>query len=157
MTGIDIGRPMLVRLPDSKLTIANLMRSQLNGAVITVKIGMDMLAKEEQVETDRLLGHGGFFKTPGVGQQILADALNVPISTMETAGEGGPWGMALLASYMHRKTAGETMEDYLVNRVFQSSKSTCIQPDASGVAGFQSYMERYVSCIPAQQASAQLQ
>ncbi len=157
LTQTETGRPMLVRLPDSKLTIANLMRSQLYGAIATLKIGMDMLSREENVESDRLLGHGGFFKTSGPGQQVLADALNVPITTMETAGEGGPWGMALLASYMHRKTAGETMEDYLVNRVFQSSKSTCIQPDASGVAGFQSYMERYVSCIPAQQASAQLQ
>jgi sugar (pentulose or hexulose) kinase len=156
MTGIDTGRPMLVRLPDSKLTIANLMRSQLNGAVITVKIGMDMLAREEQVETDRLLGHGGFFKTPGVGQQILADALNVPISTMETAGEGGPWGMALLASYLHRKAENETLEDYLTNRVFQNAKSSTLNPDPAGVAGFQSYLERYQAALPAQKAAADL-
>ena len=157
LTATETGRPMLVRLPDSKLTIANLMRSQLYGAIATLKIGMDMLAKEENVESDRLLGHGGFFKTPGVGQQILADALNVPISTMETAGEGGPWGMALLAAYMCRKDEGETMEDYLQNKVFAHAASTVLQPDPAGVAGFQAYMERYQACIPAQQAAAQLQ
>ena len=156
LTGTETGRPMLVRLPDSKLTIANLMRSQLYGAIATLKIGMDMLAREEQVESDKLLGHGGFFKTPGVGQQILADALNLPITTMETAGEGGPWGMALLASYMHRKEEGETMEDYLQNKVFHQAKSTCADPDPVGVAGFQSYLNRYQACIPAQQAAAQM-
>ena len=156
LTGTETGRPMLVRLPDSKLTIANLMRSQLYGAIATLKIGMDMLAREEHVESDRLLGHGGFFKTPGVGQQILADALNVPITTMETAGEGGPWGMALLAAYMYRKEENETLEAYLSNKVFYNANSTCVQPDAAGVAGFQRYLERYKACIPAQQAAADM-
>ena len=156
LTATETGRPMLLRLPDSKLTIANLMRSQLYGAIATLKIGMDMLAKEENVESDTLLGHGGFFKTPGVGQQILADALNVPISTMETAGEGGPWGMALLAAYMHHKEENETMEDYLMNKVFCSAASTCLKPDPAGVAGFRSYMERYIASIPAQQAADKL-
>jgi len=153
LTQTENGRPMLVRLPESKLTLANLMRSQLYGAIATLKIGMDMLAREEQVESDRLLGHGGFFKTPGVGQQILADALNVPISTMETAGEGGPWGMALLASYMHRKEEGESLEDYLQQRVFSNAKSIVAQPDPAGVAGFRKYLARYSACIPAQQAA----
>ena len=155
LTGTETGRPMLLRLPDSKMTVANFMRSQLYGAIATLKIGMDMLRREEQVESDRLLGHGGFFKTPGVGQQILADALNVPITTMETAGEGGPWGMALLAAYMRQKASGETLEDYLENRVFANAESTCAYPDAAGVAGFQSYLDRYIACLPAQkQASA---
>ena len=156
LTTTETGRPMLVRLPDSKMSIANFMRSQLYGAIATLKIGMDMLAREEQVESDKLLGHGGFFKTLGVGQQIMADALNVPISTMETAGEGGPWGMALLAAYMLRKADGETMEDYLTNRVFSTAKSTCLQPDRAGVAGFQAYLERYIACLPAQNAAAAL-
>ena len=156
MTGIETGRPMLVRLPESKLTIANLMRSQLNGAIVTVKIGMDMLAQEEQVETDRLLGHGGFFKTPGVGQQILADALNVPITTMSTAGEGGPWGMALLAAYMMRKAEGESLEDYLSNKVFVSADSSTLEPTAEGVAGFRRYLERYKACLRAQAAAADM-
>ena len=153
LTHTENGRPMLVRLPESKLTLANLMRAQLYGAIGTLKLGMDMLAREEQVESDTLLGHGGFFKTPGVGQQILADALNVPISTMETAGEGGPWGMALLAAYMYRKTAGESLEDYLAKKVFADAGSTVLQPDPDGVAGFQAWLARYCACIPAQRAA----
>ena len=154
LSGTETGRPMLVRLPESNMTVANLMRAQLNGAVATLKLGMDMLAREEQVETDTMLGHGGFFKTPGVGQQIMADALNIPITTMETAGEGGPWGMALLAAYMLRKEEGETMEDYLMNRVFAAAKSTCVQPDPVGVEGFRRYMERYVAALDAEKAAA---
>jgi len=157
LTATEAGRPMVVRLPDSRVSIANFMRSQLYGAIATLKIGMDMLAKEENVESDKLLGHGGYFKTPGVGQQILADALNVPITTMETAGEGGPWGMALLAAYMYRKAPGETMEDYLHNRVFSSAKSSCVDPDPAGVAGFASYIARYQACLPAENAAAALQ
>ena len=154
LTATETGRPMLVRLPESNMTVANLMRAQLNGAIATLKLGMDMLAREEQVETDTMLGHGGFFKTPGVGQQIMADALNVPITTLETAGEGGPWGMALLAAYMIRKDEGESMEDYLMNRVFSKAKSVCVQPDPAGVAGFARYIERYQACLPAENAAA---
>lgn len=156
MTGIETGRPMLVRLPDSKLTIANLMRAQLNGAIVTVKIGMDMLADEEQVETDRLLGHGGFFKTPGVGQQILADALNVPITTMATAGEGGPWGMALLAAYMTRREKGESLEAYLNEKVFATADSVTLNPTEEGVAGFKVYLQRYKACLKAETAVADM-
>ncbi len=156
LTDAPIGRPMLVRLPDSKMTIANFMRSQLYGAIATLKIGMQMLWDEEQVESDRLLGHGGFFKTPGVGQQILADILNVPISAMETAGEGGPWGMALLASYMHRKEAGESLEDYLVNKVFANAKSSTLQPDPEGVAGFERFFVRYKAALAAEKAAADM-
>ena len=157
LTGTENGRPMLVRLPDSKVTVANFMRTQLYGAIATLKIGMDILADREHVETDTLLGHGGFFKTPGVGQQILADALGVPITTMETAGEGGPWGMALLAAYMCRKAPGETMEDYLMNRVFHKAKSTTIAPDDKGTEGFQIYLRRYKACLQAQKAAAQME
>ena len=157
LTATETGRPMLVRLPDSRLTIANLMRSQLYGAIATLKIGMDMLAREEQVESDKLLGHGGFFKTPVVGQQIMADALNVPITTMETAGEGGPWGMALLAAYMLQKADGESLEDYLQNRVFATAKSSCVCPTTEGAKGFAAYLDRYIACLPAQKAAAKLQ
>ena len=156
LTATETGRPMVLRLPDSKMDIGNFMRSQLYGAIATLKIGMEMLATQEQVESDRLLGHGGFFKTPGVGQQILADALNVPITTMETAGEGGPWGMALLAAFSRQKAPGETLEDYLQNRVFANAQSTCADPDPAGVAGFQKYLERYIACLPAQKQAAAL-
>ncbi len=156
MSGTETGRPMVVRLPESKLNIANFMRSQLYGAIATLKLGMDMLAQKEQVETDRLMGHGGFFKTAGVGQQILADALNVPITTMETAGEGGPWGMALLAAYMQRHENGESLEDYLQNKVFANAAGSCLYPDPKGVAGFASYMTRYKAALNAQKAAAEM-
>ncbi len=156
LTGTKTGRPMLVRMPDSTMSIQNFMRSQLYGAIATLKIGMDMLWREEQVESDRLLGHGGFFKTPGVGQQILADALNVPITTMETAGEGGPWGMALLAAYMTEKAQGQTLEEFLMQCVFADASSTCVQPDAAGVEGFAAYLQRYKAALPAQQAAGNM-
>ena len=156
LTKTQVGRPMVVRLPDSKMNIANFMRAQLNAAIATLRIGMQMLRDKEQVESDTLLGHGGFFKTPGVGQQILADALNVPISTMETAGEGGPWGMALLAAFMQRKEAGESMEDYLMNKVFSSAKSVTVQPDPAGVAGFETYLARYKACLAAENAAVEM-
>ena len=157
LTKTETGRPMLVRLPECKMNIADFMRAQLYGAIATLKIGMDMLKREEGVESDRLLGHGGYFKTPGVGQQILADALNVPISTMETAGEGGPWGMALLASFMQHKEQGESLEDYLTNKVFSNAKSTCLDPNPVGVDGFKVYMQRYEACLDAQRLSAKMQ
>ena len=113
-------------------------------------------SEQEQVETDRLLGHGGFFKTPGVGQQILADALNVPVTTMETAGEGGPWGMALLAAYMVRREAGESLEDYLNKKVFVTAKSTTLEPTEEGVAGFEAYLKRYKACLRAEDAAADM-
>ena len=156
LTKTQVGRPMVVRLPDSKMNIANFMRAQLNAAIATLRIGMQMLRDKEQVESDTLLGHGGFFKTPGVGQQILADALNVPISTMETAGEGGPWGMALLAAFMQRKEAGESMEEYLMNKVFSSAKSVTVQPDPAGVAGFETYLVRYKACLAAENAAVEM-
>ncbi len=156
LTATEQGRPMVVRLPDSKMNIPNFMRSQLYGAVATLRIGMEMLRSQEQVESDRLLGHGGFFKTAGVGQQILADALNVPISAMETAGEGGPWGMALLAAYMHNRGAGESLEDYLTDRVFATAKSTVINPNPAGVAGFERYLTRYKAALSAQKAAAEM-
>ena len=104
ITGMEEGRPMMVRLPDTSFSFANCARSLVYGAMVTLKLGMDILAGEN-VRMDSLLGHGGFFKTPGTAQKLLAGALNTPVSVMETAGEGGPWGMALLAAYrVHRET-----------------------------------------------------
>ena len=157
LTETEVGRPMVVRLPGAKMTAPNFMRAQLNAAIATLRMGMQMLRDKENVESDMLLGHGGFFKTPGVGQQILANALNVPISTMETAGEGGPWGMALLAAYMVRKEAGETIEEYLANKVFADAKSVTVQPEPDGVAGFEVYIERYKAALNAEKAAAAMQ
>lgn len=157
VTGTEAGRPMFVRLPDSRFTLANFMRAQLYGAIATLKLGIDLLVEQEHVETDRLLGHGGYFKTEGVGRQIMADALGVPISTMKTAGEGGPWGMALLAAYMSRKGEGESMEDYLARRVFARAESQCSQPSPAGSAGFEAFIRRYSACLPAERAAAAME
>lgn len=156
LTQTETGRPMLVRLPQSNMTAANFMRAQLSGAIATLKIGMDMLKREEQVVSRSMVGHGGFFKTSGVGQQILADALGVPITTMETAGEGGPWGMALLAAYMLHK-GQSTLEDYLDEKVFCKASSTVAQPTEEGMAGFRSYLTRYTAALDAQKAAGAIE
>ena len=153
LTATQTGRPMLLRLPQSRMTAANFMRAQLNGAIATLKIGMDMLKNEEQVISRSMVGHGGFFKTAGAGQQILADALGVPITTIQTAGEGGPWGMALLAAYMLHK--GQLpLEDYLEEKVFCKAVSTVSQPTKEGVAGFAAYLTRYQAALAAQKAAS---
>lgn len=154
LTDTEIGRPMFVRLPESRVTLGNFMRSQLYGAIAALKIGVDFLIEKEQVETDRIIAQGGFFKTPGVGQQILADALHTPITVMSTAGEGGPWAMALLAAYMVRRSEGETLEEYLEKRVFAGMESTTLKPDPAGEAGFEEYIRRYLEALEAQKAAA---
>ena len=137
------GRPMVVRTPETKFTLANFMRSHLYTALGVIKVGMDILTKDEGVEIDTVLGHGGLFKTKGVGQKILADAINTPVVVMETAGEGGPWGMAILAEYMVKRAEGEKLEDYLKNKVFGSDAGSRIDPDPEGVAGYEAFMETY--------------
>jgi len=157
VAGIPKGRPMFIRRPDSAFTLANFMRSHLYGAVAGIKLGLDMLKAKERVETDRLLGHGGFFKVEGVGQQIVADALGIPVSAMETAGEGGPWGMALLAAYMLRRGEGESLEEYLDSRVFSRARVVTVQPSPEGVEGFGRYLSRYKACLGAEAAAAALE
>lgn len=142
VTGLEEGRPLLMRRPDSRLTLANLMRAQLYSAMATLKLGMDLLLEKEQVRLERLLAHGGLFKTRGVGQRLLAGALDVPVAVMETAGEGGPWGMALLAAYLRDHT-GEPLEDYLANRVFAAAPVSLLQPEESDRAGFAAFLEQY--------------
>lgn len=153
ITDVSEGRPLFVRRPESNFTLANFMRSHLFTALGALKIGMDILLKEEGVEIDSLLGHGGLFKTKGVGQSILAAAVNAPVSVMETAGEGGPWGMALLASYMLRREENESLQDYLANKVFAGSEGTSMDPDPKDVAGFEEFIERYKKGIAVEQAA----
>lgn len=143
ITGVPEGRPMVVRSPESRFNLANFMRVHLFTALGAIKVGMDLLVKEENVAIDSVLGHGGLFKTKGVGQSILAAAINTPVSVMETAGEGGPWGMALLASYMICKEEGESLEDYLSNKVFAGNAGTSMEPDPKDVEGFEVFIERY--------------
>ena len=150
------GRPMLVRLPDAEMDLANLMRAQLYGALATLRLGIDLLRQKENVRIDRLIGHGGFFKTPHAGQQILADVFDVPAVVLETAGEGGPWGMAMLAAYRAEHTPGQTLEDFLQTCVFAGTASDTLAPDPAGVAGFARYFERYCAAIPAQHAAADM-
>ena len=142
ITGMEEGRPLLCRAPEGELDFPNLMRTQLLSALATLKIGLDILAGE-QVTVDRLLGHGGFFKTPVVGQSILAAAAGAPVSVMETAGEGGPWGMALLAAYRVNRAAEESLEDYLAHKVFAGAPVSTLNPDPADVEGFEAFMARY--------------
>lgn len=143
ITHFEAGRPLFVRTPESNFTLSNFMRVHLFSALGALKIGLDILFKQEQVEIDQILGHGGFFKTKEVGQKMMAAALNVPVSVMETAGEGGAWGIALLAAYRLHKAENEPLETYLFNKVFSGEQGTTIAPDPGDVAGFAVFMERY--------------
>ena len=152
VVGLNEGRPMMVRTPDAALTFANFSRSLVAGAMSSLKLGMDILAREN-VKIDSLLGHGGYFKTPVAGQTILAASLNTPISVMETAGEGGPWGMALLAAYRANRQENQTLEAYLQDQVFAHAKSVSISPDAADAAGLEAYPQRFSACLDAQKAA----
>lgn len=143
ITGFEEGRPLFVRSSDCSFNLANFMRTHLFTALGALKVGLDILFKQEGVEIDKILGHGGLFKTKGVGQGIMAAAMNVPVSVMETAGEGGAWGMALLASYMKNKEEGETLDDYLTNKVFADQEAVEMAPDPKDVAGFDAFIQRY--------------
>ena len=143
ITHLEEGRPLFVRMPDSRFTLSNFMRVHLFSALGALKIGLDILFEQEKVKIDQVLGHGGFFKTEEVGQRIMAAAMNVPVSVMETAGEGGAWGIALLASYMRHKEKDEPLEAYLSNKVFAGEIGTTIAPDKRDLEGFSAFMERY--------------
>ena len=143
ITMLNEGRLAFLRTAESKFNLANFMRTNLYTCLGAMRVGLDILFKKEGVKVDRLLGHGGLFKTKGVGQQILADAVNAPVSVMETAGEGGPWGMAILAEYMVKRAESEKLEDYLKNKVFGSDAGSRIDPDPEGVAGYEAFMETY--------------
>ena len=152
VVGLDEGRPMMIRTPDAQLTFANFARSLVAGAMVALRLGMDILAGEG-VKVDSLLGHGGYFKTPVAGQKILAASLSTPVSVMETAGEGGPWGMALLAAYRVHKAEGQTLEDYLNARVFADAKSTTVAPEQADADGLTAYARRFSACLAAQKAA----
>ncbi len=140
---VDEGRPVFARTPESRFNLANFMRTHLYAALGALKIGMDILVKEEKIQIDKILGHGGLFKTPGVGQRIMAAAMQAPVSVMETAGEGGAWGIALLAAYEVQREERETLEDYLADKVFAGNEGVKMEPDADDVAGFEKFIERF--------------
>ena len=155
VVGQGEGRPLFVRRPDAQFTLANFMRTHLYASLAALKIGLDILLKEEGVKVEQIYGHGGFFKTKGVGQSILAAAMDVPVAVMDTAGEGGPWGMALLASYMVKKEADETLTHYLDEKVFRGERGMIMQPDAEDVTGFEEYMEGYRRLLAAEKCAAE--
>lgn len=153
ITRMEEGRPLFIRKPDSVLSLANFSRAQIYSTMATLKIGMDILSGEENVVIDTLLGHGGFFKAKGVGQRLMAGAMCTPISVMETAGEGGPWGMALLASYLVNKAANESLEDYLDSEIFSEVTAETISPCDEDIEGFKSFMNGYRSALTAERAA----
>ena len=154
VTHFDEGRPMVVRKPESKFTLANFLRSQLYATMATLKIGMDILAGEH-VAIDSLTGHGGLFKTPVVGQKYMAAACRAPVTCMESAGEGGPYGMALLASYMVQKAPAQTLEQYLETEAFADVKRTTLAPDPEDAAGFDRYLTQYRAALAAERAAVE--
>ena len=151
--GLEEGRPMLVRLPEARLSFANLARSLVFGSVSSLAVGMDILTKDEGVKVQSLLGHGGLFKTGNAGQRLLAAALETPVSVMETAGEGGPWGMALLAAYAVRG-GGLSLPDFLQQKVFAAAKVQRLEPDPADTEGFRQYRARYEQALAAERAAA---
>ena len=153
VTDLDAGRPVFARTENAKMTLANFMRTHLLSALATLKIGLDILTQEENVPIDKLYGHGGYFKTPGVGQRMLSAAVGSPVSVMETAGEGGPYGMALLAGYRIWKEDGEKLEDYLDHKVFAHAKASTLMADAEDIQGFAAFLERYQKALPVEIAA----
>ncbi|MBR4756884.1 MAG: ATPase, partial [Bacteroidales bacterium] len=147
--------PLFLRSPGDRFNLANFMKAQLYAAVCVLKAGNEVLFKEEGVKVDRITGHGGLFKTPVVGQKVLAAALGSPISVMETAGEGGPWGMAILASYGAFNDEKLSLPDFLEKKVFAGSSGSEITPDPEDIEGFNSWIEKYMACIPVEKAAVE--
>ena len=153
VTGLAEGRPLFVRSANDKFNLANFMRSHLYASVGVLKIGNDILFNEEKIKVDRITGHGGLFKTKGVGQRILAAAINSPISVMETAGEGGAWGIALLGSYLVNNEKKQSLADFLDEKVFVGDAGIEVSPTAEDVAGFNTYIENYKAGLPIEEAA----
>ena len=144
---------MLIRTVDSTFTFANFMRLQLYSAVSALKYGLDILFKEENVPIDKMYGHGGFFKTKGVGQRIMSAAMHAPVSVMDTAGEGGAWGIAVLALYSVFRKTGQSLPDYLEKEMFSDTKGETLEASKQEMDGFDAYMERYCAAFPVLQSA----
>lgn len=150
---LDEGRPLFIRTPDSHFNLANFMRTHLYAALAALKIGMDILKNEEHVQVNTVYGHGGFFKTPIVGQRIMAAAMGAPITVRKTAGEGGAWGIAVLASYLTSKESGESLGDYLSRKVFFNDDGICMKPLESDIDGFETFIKRFKKGLPIEQTA----
>ncbi|MDR0527148.1 MAG: FGGY-family carbohydrate kinase [Spirochaetaceae bacterium] len=156
VTEIENGRPLLMRLPDSRFSLANFMRALIFSSVASLRIGMDILTENEKVKIASLKAHGGLFKTSGVGQRLMAAALGVPVSVMESAGEGGAWGIAILAMFAAKKESGESLESYLEKKVFSGAPVNSLSPDSAECAGFEAYIKRYRDGLAAARAAARV-
>ncbi len=155
ITHLTEGRPLFVRTPESSFSLANFMRAHLFASLATLRIGMNVLQRDEHVALDAMFAHGGLFKTEGVAQRFLAAAINAPVSVGEIAGEGGAWGIALLAAYATRAEPGQNLGDYLANQVFADAPLTTLAPEPSDVAGFDAYMERWTAGLAAERAAVE--
>ena len=155
ITGFEEGRPLFVCSPSSSFNLNNFMRVNLFTSLGALRTGLDILFEKESVQVDEIRGHGGFFKTKEVGQKIMAAATNVPISIMETAGEGGAWGIALLAAYMTNRESGETLDNFLANKVFSGQTGSRMDPDTADVDGFNEFMKRYTKGLPIERAAVE--
>lgn len=153
VTGFTEGAPLFVRKADDKFTLANFMRMHLYSALAALKAGLDLMFKEENVKVDEMFGHGGFFKTKGVGQRVAAAAIDAPVSVMETAGEGGAWGIAVLAAYLIGKASDEKLGDYLNETIFADQKGSKLSADAADVAGFNAFMDKYKAGLAIEHAA----
>lgn len=155
ITDFEEGRPLFARMADSKFNLSNFMRTHLYSSLATLKIGLDILFKQEGVTLDNLMGHGGLFKTKGVGQKVMAAAASVPVSVMETAGEGGAWGIALLADYMKQKQINETLEQYLNDKVFCGGEAVTIAPSQQDSEGFDKFIALYQKGLAIERAAVE--
>jgi sugar (pentulose or hexulose) kinase len=155
ITGLEEGRPLFLRSPDATFNLATFMRAQLFAALATLRLGMDVLQKEESVQLDRMFAHGGLFKTRGVAQRFLAAALDTPVSVGDVAAEGGAWGIAVLAAFLTRRSPEQSLDDFLNTHVFASAGLETAQPDEADVAGFDAFMQRFVAALPVERAAVE--
>ena len=152
VTGFTEGRPLFARAVNADFSLANFMRLHLYSAVSTLKVGLDILLKEEAVKVDKLYGHGGFFKTKEVGQRIMSAATGGPVTVMETAGEGGAWGIAVLALYM-ANAEGKSLDAYLNETIFAGEAGSTVTATPEEIAGFDSFMVKFKEALSMEQAA----
>ena len=155
--GLEKGSPMLFRMPKAAFTFQNLCRSLVYSSFAALKIGMDILTEREHVKVEKLLGHGGLFKTQGVAQGLMASAFGIPVAVMSSAAEGGAWGIAILAQFMRKKQPTETLPDYLNNRVFCNAEVSVISPSPEDGAGFEAYLKHYRAGVAAVAEAAEIE
>jgi sugar (pentulose or hexulose) kinase len=155
ITGLHEGRPLFLRSPDGTFNLANFARTHLFASLATLRIGMDVLQKEEGVRLDRMFAHGGLFKTKGVAQGFLAAAIDTPVSVGDIAAEGGAWGIAVLAAFLTSRESAQSLNDFLNIRVFADTDLQTAEPVPADVAGFDAFIQRYIAALPVERAAVE--